>query len=115
MHGGGSAGTAAAQHAGRLGWALGLTATYMVAEVVGGLVTGSLALLADAAHMLTDVGGLALALMAIPLAAPAAARARVLDVVSLSVAFPFHRAPLAFQVLGSVTPFWPWYFPPRSL
>ncbi len=65
MHGGGAAGTAAAQHAGRLAWALGLTATYMVAEVVGGLVTGSLALLADAAHMMTDVGGLALALLAI--------------------------------------------------
>lgn len=65
MHGGGAAGTAAAQHAGRLAWALGLTATYMVAEVIGGLVTGSLALLADAAHMMTDVGGLALALLAI--------------------------------------------------
>lgn len=65
MHGGGTAGTAAAQHAGRLKWALALTATYMVAEVIGGLVTGSLALLADAAHMMTDVGGLALALLAI--------------------------------------------------
>jgi cobalt-zinc-cadmium efflux system protein len=37
----------------------------MGVEVVGGLVTGSLALLADAAHMLTDAGGLALALIAI--------------------------------------------------
>ncbi len=37
----------------------------MAAEVVGGLLTGSLALLADAAHMLTDAGGLALALLAI--------------------------------------------------
>lgn len=37
----------------------------MLAEVVGGFVTGSLALLADAAHMLTDVAGLALALLAI--------------------------------------------------
>jgi cobalt-zinc-cadmium efflux system protein len=45
--------------------ALGLTLTYMAAEVAGGLITGSLALLADAAHMLTDAGGLALALMAI--------------------------------------------------
>ncbi|MFY0022458.1 cation transporter, partial [Acinetobacter baumannii] len=69
MHGGGTTGTAAAQHAGKLAWALGLTATYMVAEVVGGLITGSLALLADAAHMLTDVGGLALALLAIRFAA----------------------------------------------
>jgi cobalt-zinc-cadmium efflux system protein len=65
MHGGGAAGTVAAQHAGRLKWALALTATYMVTEVIGGLVTGSLALLADAAHMMTDVGGLALALLAI--------------------------------------------------
>ena len=65
MHGGGSTGTAAAKHANRLRWALALTGTYMIAEVVGALVTGSLALLADAAHMLTDVGGLALALLAI--------------------------------------------------
>ena len=42
----------------------GLTFTYFVVEVVGGLVTNSLALLADAAHMLTDVGGLGLALFA---------------------------------------------------
>ena len=37
----------------------------MAAEVIGGLWTGSLALLADAAHMLTDAGGLVLALIAI--------------------------------------------------
>ena len=48
MHGGGSTGTAGARHASKLAWALGLTATYMIAEVIGGLVTGSLALLADA-------------------------------------------------------------------
>lgn len=40
----------------------------MLAEVIGGLVTNSLALLADAGHMLTDVGGLALALAAIKFA-----------------------------------------------
>jgi cobalt-zinc-cadmium efflux system protein len=65
-HGGGLAsGSAAARNKGRLGWALVLTLTYMLAEVVGGLLTGSLALLADAAHMVTDAGGLALALLAI--------------------------------------------------
>lgn len=47
---------------------LALTTAYMLAEVVGGLLTNSLALLADAGHMLTDVGGLALALMAIKFA-----------------------------------------------
>ena len=41
-----------------------LTFTYFVVEVAGGILTNSLALLADAAHMLTDVGGLALALFA---------------------------------------------------
>lgn len=46
---------------------LSFSSLYLVAEVVGGLLTGSLALLADAAHMLTDVGGLALALIAIKL------------------------------------------------
>lgn len=43
----------------------GLTAVYLVAEVIGGLLTHSLALLADAGHMLTDVAGLGLALFAI--------------------------------------------------
>lgn len=69
MHGGGEYGPAAARHTGRLAWALGLTATYMVAEIAGGLITGSLALLADAGHMFTDVAGLALALIAIRFAA----------------------------------------------
>lgn len=58
-------GTAGKRHRRSLIWALLLTASYLVAEVIGAVVTGSLALLADAAHMLTDVGGLALALFAI--------------------------------------------------
>jgi cobalt-zinc-cadmium efflux system protein len=44
---------------------LGLTAVYMLAEAAGGWWTGSLSLLADAGHMLTDVAALALALLAI--------------------------------------------------
>ncbi|MGJ0397379.1 MAG: cation diffusion facilitator family transporter [Methylocystis sp.] len=58
-------GTAAGRHKSRLTGALALTTTFMAIEVIGGLWTGSLALLADAAHMLTDAGGLALALIAI--------------------------------------------------
>src|SRR6185503_11876049 len=42
-----------------------LTAIYMVAEAVGGWWTGSLALAADAGHMLADVAALALALAAV--------------------------------------------------
>jgi len=47
----------------RLWWVLGLTATFMVVEAAGGWVAGSLALLADAGHMLTDVGALSLTLL----------------------------------------------------
>jgi cobalt-zinc-cadmium efflux system protein len=49
-------------HQGRLRWALALTAAFFVAEVVGGVISNSLALLADAGHMFTDVGALALSL-----------------------------------------------------
>jgi cobalt-zinc-cadmium efflux system protein len=59
----------------RLGIVLGLTCAYMVAEVVGGLWTGSLALLADAGHMLTDAASLLLALGALWMASlPATTR-----------------------------------------
>ncbi len=55
--------------------AAGLTAGFMVAEVVGGLLTDSLALLADAGHMLSDTFSLFLALGAVALAArPVTAR-----------------------------------------
>ena len=46
----------------RVGLALALTVSFMVVEVVGGLISGSLALLADAGHMLADSGALALTL-----------------------------------------------------
>ena len=52
----------------RLTIALCLAATYMVAEIAGGLLTGSLALLADAGHMLSDVAALALSLVAMQIA-----------------------------------------------
>ncbi|MCC2648223.1 MAG: cation diffusion facilitator family transporter [Nitrososphaeraceae archaeon] len=49
----------------RLKIVLLLISSYIAVEVIGGLLTGSLALIADAGHMLTDAGGLALALFAI--------------------------------------------------
>jgi cobalt-zinc-cadmium efflux system protein len=51
-----------------LWWALGLTAMFLVVEVVAGLLTNSLALLSDAAHMGTDVIALAIALFAVRMA-----------------------------------------------
>ncbi len=61
--------TAAARSRGRLTGVLLLTSGFMIVEVLGAVWTGSLALAADAAHMLTDVGGLALALFAVWIAA----------------------------------------------
>ncbi|WP_066460613.1 cation diffusion facilitator family transporter [Sanguibacter suarezii] len=51
-------------HRRQLAIAFSITTTILVVEVVGAIWTGSLALLVDAAHMLTDAGGLALALLA---------------------------------------------------
>lgn len=57
--------TAGAKHNKSLKIVFVITATYLVIEVVVGFISNSLALLSDAAHMLTDVGGQALALFAI--------------------------------------------------
>ena len=64
-HGHGSGRTANRR---RLAIVLGLSAAYMVAEAVGGAIAGSLALLADAGHMLSDVAALALSLFALHVA-----------------------------------------------
>ena len=52
----------------RLVIAFAITSTVLVAEVIGAIWTGSLALLVDAGHMLTDAGGLGVALLATTLA-----------------------------------------------
>ena len=59
----------------KLALALALIAGFMVVEVVVGIAVSSLALLSDAAHMLTDAGAIALSLVAIGLAARPAAGA----------------------------------------
>jgi cobalt-zinc-cadmium efflux system protein len=64
--------TATYAHRRRLIVVLVITFAVLIAEVIGGLVAGSLALLADAGHMLTDSTGLILALIAASLASRAA-------------------------------------------
>lgn len=61
--------TAAGRSRGTLVGALVITGSFLVVEAIGAMWTGSLALAADAGHMLTDVGGLALALFAVWVAA----------------------------------------------
>ena len=57
----------------------------MVAEVVGGVVAGSLALLADAGHMLTDVGALGLSLFAMRMAQRPANQEKTYGYVRLEI------------------------------
>ena len=64
--------TATGEHRKRLIVVLVITGAVLIAEVIGGLIAGSLALLADAGHMLTDSTGLVLALIAASLATRAA-------------------------------------------
>ncbi|MGB8649121.1 MAG: cation diffusion facilitator family transporter [Mycobacteriales bacterium] len=61
--------TATAASAGRLRLVLGLLLVLLTAEVVGGFWAGSLALLADAGHLLSDAAGVGLALLAVAFAA----------------------------------------------
>lgn len=78
----------------RLAWVLGLVCLYMVAEVVGGLLTGSLALLADAGHMLGDAGSLALALFALWIATRPRTAERT---------FGYHRTEILAALVNGVT------------
>ena len=64
--------TATSAHRNRLIVVLVITFAVLIAEVVGGLIAGSLALLADAGHVLTDATGLIMALIAASLATRAA-------------------------------------------
>ncbi len=74
--------------------ALALTATYTVVEVVGGFLTGSLALLADAVHMLSDNVAIALALFAVWLGAKPATPERT---------FGYRRAEVLVALANGVT------------
>ncbi|HCP23820.1 MAG: cation transporter [SAR202 cluster bacterium] len=73
---------------------LALILGYMVAEVIGGLVSGSLALLADAGHMLTDAAAIGLALLAIWLANRPA---------SIERTFGFHRTEILAALLNALS------------
>jgi cobalt-zinc-cadmium efflux system protein len=69
----------------RLSLVLVITAVFMVAEVVGGVLSNSLALLADAGHMFTDTAALALALFAMRLAMRPPSPAKTYGYVRLEV------------------------------
>jgi len=84
--------------------ALGITATFMVAEIIGGLLTNSLALLADAGHMATDVAALALALWATWLARRPATAARSFGYLRAEVLAALVNAATLVAISGYI--FW---------
>ena len=77
-----------------LSFALALIMVYMVVEVVGGLISGSLALLADAGHMLTDGAAIGLALLAIWVSGRPA---------SIEQTFGFHRTEILAAMLNALS------------
>lgn len=101
-HGHASAASAGGRHRRPLLIAFGLTAAYMLVELVTGLVTGSLALLSDAAHMGTDVLGLGMALAAITLAQREATAQRTYGTYRLEVLAALANGLLLFGVAGYV-------------
>ena len=77
---------------------LALTTTVLVAEVIGGWITGSLALLADAGHMFTDVAGITLAVLAVTFASRPATDARTYGYYRLEILAAVVNALLLFAV-----------------
>jgi cobalt-zinc-cadmium efflux system protein len=100
---GGAALRAGARHRGRLWWAAGLLAAFMVVEAAAALITGSLALLSDAGHMFTDVLGIAMALAAITAAGRTATDSqRTFGLYRLEVLAALANAVLLAGVAGFV-------------
>ena len=78
----------------------GLIFTFMVVEVVGGLLSGSLALLADAGHMMTDAAALALAYAAFRFGQRAADSKRTFGYLRFEVVAGFVNAVTLFAIVG---------------
>lgn len=88
-----AAGTVSGTFRARLLWTIGISVTITVIQVVGSLLSGSLALLADAAHSLTDAVGVSLALGAVTLAQRAPTPRRT---------FGFYRVEIFSAVLNAL-------------
>jgi cobalt-zinc-cadmium efflux system protein len=92
----------AAAHRGRLRAVLALTVAVLLVEVAGAALSGSLALLADAGHVLADGAGIGLALLAIRFAARPASPQRTFGYYRLEILAAVVNAVLLFGVAGFV-------------
>ncbi len=90
------------RHERPLWWALGLTAAFLVAEVVGAFLTNSLALLSDAGHMATDTLALTVALVAVRLSRRPPDARRTYGYVRLEALGALFNGSLLFLVAGYI-------------
>jgi cobalt-zinc-cadmium efflux system protein len=90
--------TAGAAHRGRLAIVLSISTAVLGVQVAGGLLTGSLALLADAGHMLTDVAGIGLSLLAVSLASRPATPRRTFGYQRVEILAAVVNALLLFAI-----------------
>jgi cobalt-zinc-cadmium efflux system protein len=86
----------------RLRWALLINLVFLIVEVAGGIVTHSLALLADAGHMLTDVAALALALVVARLAMRPATPERTFGLLRAEVLGAFINGATLVLIVGLI-------------
>ncbi len=94
--------SAAARGRDRLRVVFGVSAAIFVLELTGGVVTGSLALLADAGHVFADVAGVGLALFAIALAARPASPTRSFGLFRVEILAAVVNSVLLFGIAGFV-------------
>lgn len=85
-----------------LAWALGLTIAFTIAEFVGGWLANSLALIADAAHMLADAGSLALSLFALWFARRPATAGKTYGYVRLEILAALVNGALLLVIAGGI-------------
>lgn len=89
-------------NAGALTKALALTTGFLVVEIIGGIYTGSLALISDAAHMMTDTAGLAIALAGVKIGELAADNRRTFGYKRFEILAAAGNAILLFLVAGYI-------------
>lgn len=82
------------QESARLRWVIGITAVMMVGEIVGGLLTNSLALLSDAGHMLTHLFALVMSLIAVRISSKPTDEVRT---------FGYYRAEILAALFNALT------------
>ncbi len=93
---------ALASHVRSLRWVLVITSIFLVAEVIGGVLANSLALLADAGHMLTDVAAVGLAIFVAWIAQRPATPEKTYGYLRLEILAALLNGSVLFVIAGSI-------------